>query len=220
MQHYVRYIMTIKLYYYPSNASLAPHILLEEVGAPYELVLVNSTKSEHKSAAYLALNPAGVIPTLVDGMTVVTETAAIMLHLADKFPAHQLIPPLQTAERAACYRWLIYMTNTLQAELMHYFYPDRLGGEQSELIKTNATARILTMLDILDAELAKHGGAFLLGTQYTIADIFLFMMCRWTRNMPKPARTRPHLSQFLIMMSERPAVIRAHAQEQLLKPWY
>jgi glutathione S-transferase len=216
-------IMTIKLYYYPSNASLAPHILLEEIGASYELVLVDSTKGEHKSAAYLALNPAGVIPTLVDGEIVVTETAAIMLHLADKFPASQLIAPLQTAERAACYRWLIYMTNTLQAELMHYFYPDRLGGlggENAELIKTNATARIMMMLDILEAEFVRHGGTFLLGARYTIADIFLFMMCRWTRNMPNPARVRPHLNQFLKMMSERPAVIRAHEQESLAKPWY
>ena len=212
--------MTIKLYYFPSNASLAPHIMLEEIAAPYELVLVDSTKNEHKSAAYLALNPAGVIPTLVDGATVVTETAAIMLHLADTFPDCQLIAPLQTAERATCYRWLIYMTNTLQAELMHYFYPERLGGEQSALIKTNATTRIMSMLDILEAEFVRHGGTYLLGAHYGIADIFLFMMCRWTRNMPNPARNRIHLNQFLIMMSERPAVIRAHAQEQLLKPWY
>ncbi len=215
--------MTIKLYYAPSNASLAPHIMLNEISAPFELVLVDRANNQQKSAEYLALNPAGVIPTLVDGAITVTETAAIMLYLADKFPASNLIPLLQTAERAACCQWLIYMTNTLQAELMHYFYPHRLGGEDVaniEMVKQNATTRIMPMLDILEAVLARSGGPFLLGAQYTIADIFLFMMCRWTRNMPNPARTRPQLSQFLAMMSERPAVILAHENEQLLKPWY
>jgi len=215
--------MTIKLYYFPSNASLAPHILLEEIGAPFELVLIDRPNNQHKSADYLQLNPAGVIPTLVDGDIVVTETAAIMLHLADKFPADQLIPPLQTAARAACYQWLIFMTNTLQAELLHYFYPERLGGERDAdiaMIKANATARIMLMLDILESALVRSGGPFLVGAQYTIADIFLFMMCRWTRNMPNPARTRPMLNQFLNMMSTRPAVIRMHEKEQLLKPWY
>jgi glutathione S-transferase len=215
--------MTIKLYYAPSNASLAPHILLNEIGTPFELVLVDRANNQQKSADYLALNPAGVIPTLVDGDVTVTETAAIMLYLADKFPASNFIPPVQTAARAACCQWLIYMTNTLQAELMHYFYPHRLGGakeEQIALIKTNATERVMPMLDILEAALTRSGGPFLLGAQYTIADIFLFMMCRWTRNMPNPARTRPQLSQFLLMMSNRPAVIRAHEKEQLLKPWY
>jgi glutathione S-transferase len=212
--------MTIKLFYYPANASLAPHILLEEIGAPFQLVLVNREANAHKSPEYLKLNPAGLIPVLVDGDVVVSETAAICLYLADKFPSANLIPPLQTAARAECYRWLIYLTNTLQAELIHYFYPERIGGEHAELIKENATQRVMSMLDILDEQLAKSGGPFILGAQYTIADIFLFMMCRWTRNMPNPARHRPHLGAFLAMMRERPALIRAHKTENLTLPWY
>lgn len=212
--------MTCKLYYYPSNASLAPHILLEEIGAPFELVLVDRDNAQHKSKDYLAINPAGVIPAMVDGDVMLGEAAAICLYLADKHPEANLIPPLQSAARAQCYRWLIYLTNTVQAELLHYFYPDRLGGPHAELVKSNATARLMPMLDILDTQLAQSGGPFLLGTQYTIADIFLFMMCRWTRNMPNPARNRPHLAKFLTMMRQRPAVIRAHATEKLAEPWY
>ncbi len=212
--------MTCKLYYAPSNASLAPHILLEEIGAPFELILVDRDNNQHKSAEYLSINPAGVIPAMVDGEVRLGEAAAILLYLADKHPEANLIPPLQSAARAQCYRWLIYLTNTVQAELMHYFHPNRLGGPHAELIQANATQRLMPMLDILDDQLAKSGGPFLLGAQYTITDIFLFMMCRWTRNMPNPARNRPHLTKFLTMMSQRPAVVRAHATEKLDKPWY
>ena len=73
-----------QLYYYPGNANLAPHILLEEIGADYELVLVDRNKNEQKSPAYLKLNPAGRIPVLVDGGLVLYEAAAICLHLADR----------------------------------------------------------------------------------------------------------------------------------------
>ncbi|MEI6737593.1 MAG: glutathione S-transferase family protein [Pseudomonadota bacterium] len=212
--------MSCKLFYFPSNASLAPHILLEELGVPYKLELVDRVANAHKTPEYLKLNPAGLIPVLVDGDIVLSETAAICLHLADKHPEANLIPPLQSAERAQCYRWLIYLTNTVQAELMHYFYPDRLGGEHAEVIQANATARVMLMLDILEAQMVKSGGPFMLGAQYTIADIFLFMMCRWTRNMPNPARNRPQLGAFLDMMIQRPAVIRTHQQENLVKPWY
>ena len=69
---------------------------------------------------------------------------------------------------------------------MHYFYPERLGAEQAEALKQRVTARLMPMLDILDAQIEKSGGPYLLGVQYTIADIFLFMMCRWTRAMPNP----------------------------------
>jgi glutathione S-transferase len=210
----------LTLHYYPSNASLAPHILLEEMGVPYTLALVDRDANAHKSPEYLTLNPAGLIPVLVDDDIVLPETAAIMLHLAEKFPDKGFLPPLGTPARAQCLRWLIYLTNTVQAELIHYYYPGRLGGPHADLIQQNATARMVPMLDILDAQLATSGGPFLLGTSYTIADIFLFMMCRWTRNMPNPARHRPQLKAFLDMMAARPAVIRAHDQEQLTKPWY
>jgi glutathione S-transferase len=209
-----------KLFYHPGTASLAPHILLEELGCDYQLAFVDREANAHKSADYLKLNPAGLIPVLIDGETVLSETAAIMLHIADKYPGANFIPPLQSAERAQCYRWLMYLTNTVQAGLIHYFYPDRIGGAHADVVKVNATAIMMPMLDILEAQMAASGGPFLLGKQYTISDIFLFMMCRWTRGMPNPARNRPHLAAFLAMMVARPAVERVMLSEELAKPWY
>lgn len=90
----------LELYYYPGNASLTPHMLLEELGVPFELKRVDRANAAHKSPDYLKLNPNGQIPVLVDGDLVLYETAAICLHLADTHPEARLVPPLATAERA------------------------------------------------------------------------------------------------------------------------
>ena len=104
------------LYYFPSSASMAPHMVLEEIGAPYELALVDRNADEHKSVRYLKLNPSGLIPVLIDGDVVLTEAAAICLHLADCNPQANLVPAVGSAERAQMYKWLIYLTNTLMPE--------------------------------------------------------------------------------------------------------
>ena len=119
----------LQLHYFPGNASMIPHILLEELGVPFELKLVDRTVNAHKTPAYLKLNPNGLIPVLVDGELVLYETAAICLHLADTHAASGLMPVPrpggQAHGRAECTKWLMWMTNTLQAELILYFYPDR-----------------------------------------------------------------------------------------------
>jgi len=213
------------LHYFPGNANLTPHMLLEEIGAPYTLALVDREQNAHQSAAYLELNPSGRIPVLVDASLdlVLFETAAISLHLADRHPVANLAPPLATAPRATMLKWLLYLADTLQPELMTYFYPQRLteGDEaMAQVVKREAERRVAGMLDILDAELARSGGPWLLGASYTIVDPYLFMLCRWTRMMGRPARDRPYLRDFLASVSTRPAVQRAMTQEKLAQPWY
>ena len=212
----------IRLHYHPGNASLAPHILLEEIGAPFELVFVDRAKAAHKSAEFLRLNPNGQIPVLLDGDLVVYETAAICLHLADTHPEAKLAPPAGTAERAHFYQWLAWCTNTLQAMLMHYFYGERLVDEGDESaakqVKAHAEARIGGMLDQLDAQLAGHGREWLLGARYTAVDPFAMLMCRWTRGFARPARSLPNLGPYLQRMLARPAVQRAFATEKLQPP--
>src|SRR5258706_4009582 len=207
------------LYYFPSNASLAPHMVLEEIGAAYELALVDRNVNEHKSARYLKLNPAGLIPVLIDGDLVLTEAAAICLHLADRHAGAKLAPPPGTAERAQLYKWLMYLTNTLQAELITYYYPDRLGGNTAaDIVQANAEARFGKMLDLIEHHLAYAGGPWLMGAQYTIGDPYLMMLARWKRNFPRPARTRPALAKFLAAMAGRPPVQPKFNQEGLAAP--
>lgn len=212
----------LKLYYYPGNANLAPHMLLEELDVPYELVLVDRTQGALQSAEYLKLNPNGRIPTLVDGDLVLFETAAICLHLVDRHPEKNFAPAVGTNERAHFYKWLVYLTNTLQAELITYFYPERLVDDEALAVqvKAHAEARVGNMLDLLERTLAESGGPYLLGRHYTALDPYLFMLSRWTRMMHNPARNRPHLGAFLKMMVERPAIKRALEQEGLGDPLY
>jgi glutathione S-transferase len=212
----------IQLYYSPGNASLTPHIVLEEIGVPYELVLVDRANAAHKSPEYLKLNPNGQIPVLTDGGFVVYETAAICLYLADRFPGKRLVPPLGTPERAHFYQWLVWCTNTLQAMLMHYFYPERMVDDgdtaAAAQVKWCAEARAGAMLDVLDGQLATHGGDWVLGADFSAVDPFALMLCRWTRNFARPARSLPHLAPYLQRMLARPAVQRAFAAEKLTAP--
>jgi glutathione S-transferase len=209
------------LHYYPSNANLAPHILLEEIGAPYRLEWVDRDKDAHKAPEYLKLNPAGLIPVLIDGGLALPETAAICMHLSDKHPERGLAPTPGTPERAQYYRWLTYLTNTVQAEILVHAYPERLADDDAgaRAIKRHAQARIGGMLDLIERHLAERG-PWMLGDAYSAVDPFLFMLCRWTRNMPSPARARPSIKRLLDSMMQRPTVQRAHEQEGLVPPFY
>lgn len=213
-----------QLHYYPSNASMAPHIVLEEIGAPFELVLVDREHGGHKTPAYLRLNPNGLIPVLVDADLVLYESAAICLHLSDSAPQAGLAPALGTPERAHCYKWLLWLTNTLQPALISYFYPERWMNEGDTVgaaeFRSHAQARIGALLDLLDAELARHGGPWLLGDDYSLVDPYCLMLCRWTRGFAAgPARDRDVLGPYLRRVLARPAVQRVFATEKLALPW-
>jgi glutathione S-transferase len=210
----------LKLHYVPGNASMAPHMLLEELGVPYELSLVDRTKQAHKSPAYLELNPNGLIPVLVDGELVLYETAAICLHLVDTHPAAGLAPALGSGDRAHFYKWLAWLTNTLQAALIIYFYPERWADEPAAIaqVRAHAEAAIGRMLDQLDAQFSAHPGAWLLGERFSAVDPYAFMLCRWTRGFARPARSLPNLAPWLDRMLARPAVQRTFEQEGLKAP--
>ena len=213
----------IALHYSPSNASFAPHVVLEELGLPFQLQLVDRDNDAHKSPAYLKLNPNGLIPVMQEGDLVLYETAAILLHLADTNPQAGLAPALGTPERAQFYKWLIWMTNTLQPLIIAYYYPHRWMDEGNTVgaaeVKKNAEVRVGPLLDQLEAQLASHGGPWVLGERYTVADAMAFMLCRWTRNFARPARSLPNIGAYLARMLERPAVKKAIATEKLPQPW-
>jgi glutathione S-transferase len=214
----------IQLHYFPSTASMVPHILLEELGVPYERVLVDRTHDAQKTTAYLKLNPNGLIPVLTDGDLVLYETAAIALYLCDKYPTSGLAPALGTHERAHFYKWLMWLTNTLQSTLMVYFYPERWvnAGNASGAaeVKRHAEIRANNLLKQLDAEFVRHGSPWFMGTAYTALDAYVFTLCRWTRGFASaPACEKRHLGPYLQRMLERPAVQRVLAVEGLSAPF-
>jgi glutathione S-transferase len=209
------------LYYYPGNANLAPHILLEELGVPYRLEFVDREHGALESPEYLKLNPTGLIPLLVDGDLILPETAAICLHLVDRHPEAGLAPSVGTVTRAHFYRWLVYLTNTLQSRILVGAYPKRLSDDEAgaAVVQRQARWQVSRSLDIVERQL-ENAGPWLLGDRYSALDPYLLTLCRWTRHLPSPARERPHLKRLLDQIVARPAVARAHAQERLTPPFY
>lgn len=204
---------------------MVPHIVLEEIGAPYQRVFIDRPNDAHKRPAYLAMNPNGTIPVLEDGPLVLYETAAICLHLCDTHPGAKLAPAVGSPERAQFYKWMAWMTNTLQATLMVYFYPERWtpSGDSAlqSAVKSVAEEKASSLLGQLDVQLASHGQPWLLGAEYSAADAYAFTLCRWTRNFAqhKPARAHRNLAPYLQRMLERPAVQRVFAAEDIQPPF-
>ncbi len=182
-----------------------------EIGVPHELARVERDEQGRPSDAYLALDPFGKIPTLEDGDLVLTESAAICLHLADRFPDARLAPPLGSRERSELYRWLMYLTNTVQPAQLRHFYPQRYGTEG---VKEAADAELHEHYDRLDAHLA--GREWLVGGERSVADLFLFVLTRWGRSLEPPAWERPNLRAHFLRTLELPGV-RKMIEEQGLE---
>ena len=203
--------MGFVLYWRPGTASMAPHAALAEIGVDYRLVEIGREEAQ-EDAEYRALNPLGVVPTLVDSEQglVLTESAAILLYLGDRFPESQLAP----AERADYYRWLVFMTNTVQTAMLRFFYPERYGC--CEAVKEKAARDAGEAFDILDRALADR--AWLAADHRTGADLFLFMITRWGRRLEPAAWDRPNLRRHFLATLELPGVRRMMDEQGLEIP--
>lgn len=211
--------MSYVLYYYPGNASLLPHMMLREIGAAVELRLVDRAHNAQKSPDYLRLNPNGRIPVLTDGDLVLFETAAIALHLADRHPQAALAPPVGTPERAQFYKWMVHLTNTPQAEYRAWFYPHEHVADPAAIpaVKEAARQRLEAMFDRIAAQM--DGREWLLASGFSAADLFLTMLMRWGRAMPRPPRDVPTLGAHAARVLARPAVQAAFAAEGIAAPF-
>ena len=203
------------LYTAPGAAGFVVHWLLIELGVPHELRLLDFAAKEQKSAEYLKLNPAGVVPTLVlDGRTL-TEAAAIVMTLADLHPEAVLAPAIATPDRAGYYQWMFFMANTLQPPFRAWWYPTEPAGEANvDAVKLAARERIETAFSRVDAHLAANG-PYLLGEKVSAADFMMVMLMRWSRGMPKPATEWPHLAALAARLKARPSFKTLYEREGL-----
>ena len=174
------------LYYSPGTASMVVHLALLEIGAPYRLELVDFEKDAQHSAAYLKLNPHGVVPTLLIDGKLMTESAALLMILAERHPEAHLAPAPGTPQREEWTQWIVYLSNALAATYRLWFYPPMLGTkEHTPETRAALQANIAAVWDRLDAHLAAQG-PYLLGREFSGADLLLTMLMRWSRNMPRP----------------------------------
>ena len=193
------------LYYAPGAASLVVHWLLIDLGLPHDLVKLDIAAREHKTPEYLALNPSGVVPTLlVDGKPM-CEAAAMAVLLAEAKPEAGLIPSAASPKRGEFFQWMFHLANTLQPPFRLWWYPNEAAGEaHADAGKATAEARIHAVFANLDAHLGKNG-PYLLGNSVSAADFMLVMLMRWSRNMPKTALDYPNLAHLANLMKARPS---------------
>ena len=205
--------MRTTLYGSPSTAALVVHWLLLELQIEHDLVLLDFDKREHKDAAYLALNPAGQVPTLVLDGQVLTEAAAIALHLADRHPEAALLPAPGSADRAEAYRWMFWCANTVQPAYRAWFYPQEMAGpEHVDATRQRARERLEGAWQHLTEHLSTRG-PYVLGESLSVVDFMLVMLMRWSRNMPTPSDTWPALKTYADRLKARPAFAEVYRRE-------
>jgi glutathione S-transferase len=200
---------------------MAPHFILEELvsleelSVKFDLVLVDRKSDEQKSTEYLKLNPAGRIPTLLSADLVLFESPAICIYLAEQHPEANLMPVIGTPERAKFYQWMMYLTNTVQAELMIYFYPEKHTQDQSsiEAIRTQQEIRVTEMFELLDKEIGCN--EFLVGEHVTACDYFLLMLAIWADEFDKPPLAFDNLARYVKNLTKRKAVQKVCATEYI-----
>ena len=200
----------MKLYGYRNGRTLRALWTLEEIGAPYEFIEVDLKRGEHCQPDFLALNPAGKVPVLDDGGTIVTESAAICMHLAERNPDSGLLPPTGTAQRTECYKWISFILTELDAPLWtiakHRF---ALPHERRvpAVIET-AHWEFRKAVSILEAVLAHRH--YFAGDAFSVVDILAGHTLLWA----KSGRVRieaDSLHQYLARLMARAGAIRAHA---------
>lgn len=203
------------LYFAPGAASLVVHWLLVELGLDVELRRVDTAAGEQKRPEYLALNPNGVVPTYVEDGVAMFEAAAIAMTLGDRHAAGGLAPALDAPARAAYTQWMFHLANAVQPLFRIWWYPHEVAGEaNATLAREHVVPRIEAAWQRLDDHLAGNG-PYLLGGQPTVADFYLAMLLRWSRNMPRPGDAWPHLGALAARMKSRPSFAALYEREGL-----
>jgi glutathione S-transferase len=193
----------IVFYHNPRSRAQMVHWMLEEAGALYRIVLIDLEKGEHKTPAFLALNPMGKLPTIVHRGVIVTETAAIIAYLADTFPAAELAPPPGDAARGTYYRWLLFGAGCIEPavldKLMKRPEIERKGaagwGSYDDVVAT------------LKKALAR--GPYLLGDKFSAADVYIGSEIRFAMTFGAPGlKGEKVFDDYIARLSARPAAQR------------
>ena len=201
----------MKLYFAPRTRAVRPRWLLEELGVPYDLVRLDLARQEDTTAAYLAVNPLGELPALVDGDLTLLDSLAICLHLADRFPEKHMAPPVGSAERGPYYHWMVFAEGRLDSVVMEFYWHALLPEEQkasaraSEELAKHRT-RLKTVLDVIDVGLGDR--EFLVGGAFTAADVVTASILHLAYTL-KLLGEHPRLVEYVKRHSQRPAVRKA-----------
>jgi glutathione S-transferase len=201
-----------KLYYLQGSCAIAPHIVLEWIGEPYQAILLeegSTWKSE-----YLAINPRGLVPALVECERVLTENVAILMHLADQTSSANLAP-LLGMQRSQMLSWLVFLSSTVHPAYATLWHTERFTtqAEQYDAVKEAAEARLSSAYSDIDQHLADN--EFILGSSKTVADAYLYVFGRWGRTLQKPTQLYSNFNRFTETMERDEAVKRVLTEQGL-----
>ena len=201
----------MKLYYSPGACSLSPHIALAEAGLSADYVKVNlKDKKTEAGDDYLKVSPKGQVPVLAMDGGVLTEGPAIVQYIADKAPHTKLAPAHGTMERYQLQEWLNMLTSELHKSFSPLFHPT-----MPDEAKTIFRDKISKALSHIDGKLA--GKDYLMGSQFTVADGYLFTMLRWALGLKFDLAQYPNIKTYFDRVGARPKVKEAMLHEGLIK---
>ena len=198
----------MKLYFFPNACSLAPHIVLRELALPFDLVLVdNQAKTTANGEDFLQINPKGYVAALqLDNGQVLTEASAILQYLADLQPAAHLAPANGSWERVRLQEWLNFIASEIHGGLAIFFNP-AIHGDVRAMFVATLYKRFAVLVQTLEHQ------DYLLGTRYSVADAYLFVVLRWAAFHEIDLQQWPALAAFVQRVGARPAVTAALAAE-------
>lgn len=199
----------MKLYFSPGACSLASHIVLRELGLPFEIEKVNNkTKTTASGADFWKINPKGYVPVLqLDDGSVLTEGPAIMQYLADQKPEAGLAPANGTMARYRLQEWLGFINSEIHKSYSPLFNPDT-----PEQTRISSIEKIGKRLDFVENNLA--GKEYLTGNAFTIADAYLYVVVNWSGFVGINLDKWPNVKALHARIAARPAVQAAHAAEK------
>jgi glutathione S-transferase len=205
--------MTIKLYTWPMSSGVRIHWALEELGLPFERVVLDRAKNEHRDAAYLAIHPGGKVPAIVDGDDKVFESPAILVYLGEKYGVEKRLWPKSGPERADALSWTVWAISDLQTYLMQYAYHG-LDSPVSYKVADRSKAaadfnhgQLMRMLDALESRLATRD--YVLGASFTLADLAIASVLGFGKMFGVDFGARPKLVAWLERCGSRPAMKKA-----------
>ena len=199
----------MKLYFSPGACSLSPHIALIEAGLPYTLELASTKTHQLKDGTdFYTINPLGYVPVLeLDNGQRLREGQAIVQYIADQAPASKLAPANGTFERYQLQEWLTFIGTEVHKNFSPLFNPN-----MPDVAKDMARAQLLKRLTWVDQQLANQD--FLMGSQFSVADGYLFTVCGWIGFAKIDVSHLGNLAKFLSRIGDRPSVQKAIAEEK------
>ncbi len=202
-----------KLYDSKGAGSACVHAVLEETGAPYELVAIDMDKDEHKSDWFTKANPRQQVPALAlpDG-SVMSESAAMLLFLADAYPDAGLMGRAESPERAQTMRWIVFISANLYEGLLRQFYSDRYIDDAALAPNVSRSAVDYLKRQYKIMESVAGDGAYFFGDNLNIVDLYLWMLMQWWQDPDWMASECPKLSRIVETVKARPKIapVQAH----------